>query len=79
MLEDIYEDGKKSLNILLKEKAYDEVKELLKEKGIDINDVSDDDIEVLVAQKVKDMENGLKGFGIGAAFTLALSILTGGM
>lgn len=75
--ESIYEDGKKSLESLLREKAYSEVQESLTEKGIDINDVSDVDIEALVAAKTEDMINAIKGFGAGAAFAIAISILTG--
>jgi len=73
----IYKDGKKSLETLLREKAYSEVKESLNEKGINIDDVSDEDIESLVASKTQDMVNGIKGFGVGTAFALAISLLTG--
>jgi len=75
--EKIYSSGKKSLDSLLREKAYSETKEYLKEKGIDINDVSDEDIETLVAAKVNDMMNGIKGFGAGAAAALLISLVTG--
>ena len=57
MLEELYDKSKKSLETILREKAYDEVKDALKEKGINIEDVSDEDIEVLVAEKVKLKEN----------------------
>ena len=73
----IYKDGKKSLETLLREKAYSEVKDSLNEKGINIDDVSDEDIESLVASKTQDMVNGIKGFGVGTAFALAISLLTG--
>lgn len=72
-----YQDGKKSLETLLREKAYDDVAEHLKEQGINIEDVSDEDVETLVAAKTNDMKNGLKGFGAGAAITLVLSALLG--
>ncbi len=75
--EKIYKESKKSLEELLREKAYTEVKESLKEKEIDINDVSDEDIETLVAAKTQDMISSLKGFGWGTAFALAFSALTG--
>ena len=75
--EKIYSSGKKSLDALVREKAYSETKEYLKEKGIDINDVSDEDIETLVAAKTNDMMNGIKGFGMGAALTVAISLVTG--
>lgn len=75
--EKIYNDGKKSLETLLREKAYSEVQESLKEKGIDIENVSDEDIEHLVAAKTQDMTNGIKGFGVGTAFAIAVSLFTG--
>lgn len=75
--EKIYTDGKKSLESLLQEKAYAQVQESLEEKGININDVSDEDIENLVAAKAQDMMNGIKGFGVGTAFAIAVSLLTG--
>lgn len=80
MLEDVekvYESGKKSLESLLRERAYVEVKSVLAEKGIDVNKVSNEDIEVLVAAKVEDMQNVLKGVGAGIIFSLAISLLTG--
>jgi hypothetical protein len=73
----IYSDGKRSLEELLREKAYTDVKESLEEKGININDVGDEDIETLVAAKTKDMISNLKGFGWGSAFALALSAFIG--
>lgn len=74
---EIYKDAKKSLDSLLREKAYSEVKESLEEKGIDIESVSDEDVESLVAAKVDDMKNSIKGFGVGTAFAFAISIMTG--
>ena len=73
----IYNDGKKSLETLLREKAYSDMQNNLKDNGIDINDVSDEDIENLVAAKVEDMMNGIKGFGVGTAFAIAVSLVTG--
>ena len=75
--EKIYTDSKKSLESLLHEKAYSDVQESLEEKGIDINSVSDEDIENLVAAKAQDMMNGIKGFGVGTAFAITVSLLTG--
>ena len=75
--EKLYEDGKRSLESLLQEKAYSEVQESLETQGIDINDVSDEDIETLVAAKVQDMSNTIKGFGIGTAFAVAISYFMG--
>ncbi len=74
---ELYKNGKKSLDSLLREKAYSNVQETLKEKDIDTNTVSDEDVENLVAAKVEDMMNGIKGFGVGAAFAIAVSLLTG--
>jgi len=76
-LKDLYTKGKKSLETILREKAYDDVKGVLQEKGISIDDVSDEDVEALVSAKTDDMMSTIKGFGIGTAFTLALSLLTG--
>ena len=73
----IYNDGKKSLETLLREKAYSDMQNNLKDNGININDVSDEDIENLVAAKVEDMMNGIKGFGVGTAFAIAISLVTG--
>jgi len=75
--QELYEDGKKSLETLLREKAYKDVKASLEEKGIDINTVSDEDVESLVAAKTQDMMNGIKGFGVGTAFAVAISLVTG--
>jgi hypothetical protein len=75
--EHIYNNGKKSLETLLREKAYSDVQKTLKKNNIDINDVTDEDIENLVAAKTQDMMNGIKGFGIGTAFAIAISLLTG--
>ena len=73
----IYGEGKKSLESLLQEKAYSQVQESLESQGIDINDVSDEDIEILVAAKAQDMINTIKGFGVGTAFAIAVSLFTG--
>ena len=75
--EKVYENGKKSLESHLREKAYSEVQESLNERGIDIDDISEVDIETLVAAKTEDMKNGIKGFGVGVAFAIAVSLLTG--
>ena len=75
--ESIYDSGKESLESLLRKKAYSDVQENLEEKGIDINQVSDEDIEVLVAAKAEDMMQGIKGFGVGTAFAIVVSLLTG--
>jgi len=73
----VYEDGKKSLDLLLREKAYGDVEENLKDQGINIEGVSQEDIEVLVEAKVEDMKNHIKGFGLGTAFSLAFSLFLG--
>ena len=74
---ELYKDGKKSLETLLREKAYKDVTEKLTENGINIHDVSEEDVEALVAAKVEDMHNGIKGFATGTAFALVLSMITG--
>ena len=73
----LLDEGKKSLETLLREKAYSDVLEKLKEEGIAIKEVNDEDIEALVAAKVDDMMNGIKGFAVGGAFTLLLSSILG--
>jgi len=75
--EKIYNDGKKSLESLLRKKAYSEVQQNLENKGIDMESVSDEDIENLVAAKTLDMTNGIKGFSIGTAFAVTISLFTG--
>lgn len=75
--EKIYNNGKESLESLLRKKAYSEVEDVLQEKNIDIESVSDEDIENLVAAKAQDMMNSIKGFGVGTAFAIAISLLTG--
>ena len=70
-------EGKKSLETLLREKAYDDIAEKLEENGIDINDVSDADIEALVAERVNEMRNGIKHFAVGGAVALLISSLVG--
>lgn len=74
---EILNDGKRSLDALVREKAYAQVAEALQEKGININDVSDEDVESLVKAKTDDMMNGIKGFATGTAFALVISAVTG--
>ena len=73
----LYEEGKKSLDTLLREKAYEDVVDKLTENGIDINNVKEQDIESLVQAKVDDMKNGIKGFAAGAAFSILFTSLIG--
>lgn len=73
----LLDEGKKSLDTLLREKAYDEVMEKLQEEGINASDVKEEDIEALVAARVRDKMNGLKGFATGTAFALLLSSIIG--
>ena len=73
----IYKDSKKSLESLLREKAYSDVKKNLEGKDIDIDSVSDEDFENLVAAKTQDMLSGIKGFGVGTAVAVAISLITG--
>ncbi len=76
-VETMIDHGKKSLETLLREKAYEEVRELLKEQDIDIKDVSDVDVESLVAERVKEKKDGMKNMAIGGAFALLLSSVIG--
>ncbi len=76
-VETMIDHGKKSLETLLREKAYEAVRELLKEQDIDIKDVSDVDVEALVAERVREKQNGIKNMAIGGAFALLLSSVIG--
>ena len=78
MINNLYTQGKKSLDTLLKEQAFQEVEELLTKQGIDINEVSDEDLEKLVAQRIKDKKQGLNGFAKGALFSFVISLMIGG-
>ncbi len=73
----LLDEGKKSLNTLLRENAYNEVVEKLENEGIDVKNVADEDIEALVATRVDDMMNGIKGFAKGTAFALLFSAIVG--
>ncbi len=73
----LWDEGKKSLEQLLREKAYEEIVEKLEEQGIDINNVADNDVEALVAERVKEKQNGLKNFAVGGAVALLISSLIG--
>lgn len=75
---ELISDGKKSLDSLIKDKAYDDVAKALSEKGIDINTVSDEDIEELVAAEANDTMTGIKGIAKGGIITLILSLFLGG-
>jgi hypothetical protein len=71
------DEGKKSLETLLREKAYEEVITSLKAEGIDPSQVSDEDVEMLVAEKTKDMTSTLKGVAIGSVGAIILSAVLG--
>ncbi len=72
LLHETLTKGKRSIHSILRNKAYDDVKETLAEKGIDINDIEESDLEELVAAKVSDMQSGLKGFAAGSLFMALL-------
>lgn len=74
---ELINEGKKSLETLLREKAYEDVSSELDTRGIDINTVNDEDIEALVQAKVEDMHKGIKGFAYGSAFAILISSITG--
>jgi len=73
----LLDEGKKSLDTLLREKAYEDVIKKLTENGIAVEDVNDEDIEALVQAKVTDMMNGIKGFAAGTAFALLFTSIVG--
>jgi len=63
-----------SLNKILREKAYEEVKEMLQKQDIDIEKISKEDLEALVNEKVQIKEGELKGIGIGIGLSVLVSI-----
>jgi hypothetical protein len=63
---------KESLDSVLRKKALEDVVKYLEQRGIDIDSIDDKDLEELVAGKVKDMNNNLKGFAVGGAFMYVL-------
>ena len=73
----LLDEGKKSLETILREKAYGYVAEKLADEGIDIVDVLDADVETLVAERAKEMKSGIKNFAAGGAFALLLSSVIG--
>jgi transaldolase len=75
--ETLFNEGKKSLDTLLREKSYEEVAEKLNEAGVDINTVADEDVEVLIAARVEEKKNGIKGFATGAVLALLISAIVG--
>jgi hypothetical protein len=75
IISDTLQKGKESLDSALRKKAFDDLAESLTEKGIDINDIEEADLEVLVASQVADMNSSLKGFASGGVFMLILGSL----
>lgn len=73
----LLDEGKKSLDTLLRKKAYDEVVDKLLQEDIDINSVAVEDIETLVSASVRDKINGIKSFAVGGAFVALLSSVIG--
>jgi len=73
----LMDQGKKSLDTLLREKAYAEVVEILAKEGIPVESVSNEDIEALVEARVRDKHNVIKGVAMGGAFALLLSSVLG--
>ena len=77
-IEKVYKKSKKGLETLLRERAYLEIENALKEKGIKIDDVNDEDIESLLASSVDEMKKSIKGFGAGALASILFSLAIGG-
>ncbi len=66
LINDTLNKGKQSLDTALRSKAYDDVKESLAKRGIEIHDIEDADLEELIAAKVSEMNSSLKGFAAGS-------------
>ena len=77
MLNEMINTGKKSLSQLLREKALDEVREQLEDRGIDIDQVDPVDIEEMVAQKVLQYNSTIKGVAVGGALAILVESLFG--
>lgn len=75
MLDKTIDSGKRSLDSILKEKAYKQVEEYLKSNDIDINTIDEQDLEALVDAKTKEMQSALKGVAIGGAFVALVETL----
>jgi hypothetical protein len=61
----------------LREKAIQDVSEELINDGIDPNQLSDDEFEILVAEKANTLKSNVKSCGIGGAIGIAASLLLG--
>jgi len=75
MLDKAMNSGKKSLESVLREKAFEQVEEYLKNNNIDIKTIDEQDLEVLVDAKTKEMQSTLKGVAIGGAFMALVETL----
>jgi len=60
---------------LLRESAYKSVAKDLKNDGIDIKDLSEDEFEQLFVEEYERQKNLSKGAGVGAGVALLLSLL----
>lgn len=67
--------GKQSLEKIMRDKAYESVRKELALNDINIDMVSDEDLELLVGDKLKEMKNISKGIGIGAIAAGALALI----
>ena len=63
-----------SLDSLLREKAYNEIKQMLQKEGIDIEKIEQEELEALVNEKVNIMNSHLKGIGVGIGLSVLVSI-----
>ena len=74
LITDTIEKSKQSLDSILRRKAFVDLKESLAERGIDITEIEETDLEELIASKVSEMNSGLKGFAVGGLFMALLGI-----
>lgn len=75
MLDKAIDSGKRSLDSILKEKAYKQVEDYLKSNDIDINAIDEEDLEALVDARAKEMQSTLKGIAIGGVFVALVEAL----
>jgi hypothetical protein len=75
VFENVKNDASDKVDALIKQNAYNTVVSDLKTDGIDINDLSDDEFEVLLVEEMEKQKNLSKGAAVGASALFLLSLL----